>query len=60
MFKYILQSGGDINGIAIFALVTFFILFVIFAIAIFGRSQSYIDKMAHMPLDDNYSKNEND
>ena len=52
MYKYILQNAGDINWMALFALLTFFILFVISAIAIFGRSKSYIDKMSHMPLDD--------
>ena len=52
MYKYILQGAGDINWMGLFALLTFFSLFVISAIAIFGRSKAYIEKMANMPLDD--------
>jgi len=53
MFKYILEGAGDINWMAIFALVTFFLLFTISAWAIFGKSKAYINKMAHLPLEDN-------
>lgn len=56
MYKHILANAGDINWMAIFALLTFFLLFVISAVAIFGKSKSYIDKMSNMPLDDSLSK----
>ena len=55
MYKYILQQAGDINWMALFALLTFFSLFVISAIAIFGRSKAYIEKMSNLPLEDSYS-----
>jgi hypothetical protein len=56
MFKHILANAGDINWMAIFALLTFFLLFVISAVAIFGRSKEYIQKMANMPLEDSISQ----
>lgn len=52
MFKHILANAGDINWMAIFALLTFVSLFLISAIAIFGKKKSYIDKMANLPLED--------
>jgi len=54
MYKYILQGAGDINWMALFALLTFFSLFVISAIAIFGSSKAYIKKMSNLPLQDSY------
>ncbi len=61
MYKYILQGAGDINWMALFALLTFFILFVISLFVVFLRSKSYIHKMSHLPLDDSYpSANENE
>ncbi|MCI5081751.1 MAG: cbb3-type cytochrome c oxidase subunit 3 [Saprospiraceae bacterium] len=53
MFKYILENAGDINWMAIFALLTFFILFVIVLITTFWSKQSVIDRLASLPLDDN-------
>ncbi len=57
MYKYILEGAGDINWMALFALLTFFALFVISAIAIFGSSKAYIDKMSNLPLEDSYTAN---
>ncbi|MBK8489748.1 MAG: hypothetical protein IPL49_02300 [Saprospirales bacterium] len=51
MFKHIL-AGADINWMAIFALVTFFALFAIALVAIFASDKKYIQRMAHLPLDD--------
>lgn len=52
MFKYILASGEEsINWMAIFALITFVLIFVISAIAIFAKSKSYINHMESLPLD---------
>lgn len=53
MYKYILASGGEnINWMAIFSLLTFFTLFVISTIAIWGKSKAYIQHMAELPLDE--------
>jgi len=52
MYKHILAGVGDINWMAIFALLTFFWLFVVSAITVFRRSKSFIDHMAHLPLDE--------
>ncbi|MFK7806260.1 MAG: hypothetical protein AB8F74_00535 [Saprospiraceae bacterium] len=57
MYKYILQSAGDINWMALFALLTFFCVFVVSAIAIFGASKSYVHKMSHLPLEDSLPSN---
>ena len=55
MYKHILAGAGDINWMAIFALLTFFWLFTITAITVFRKKQSFIDHMANLPLeDDNY------
>ncbi len=55
MFKHILANAGDINWMAIFAMLTFILLFVISAVAIFGKSKSFINKMSNLPLDDSLS-----
>lgn len=52
MFKYILERAGDINWMGISALITFFAIFVISAVAILRRNPEYIRKMSHMPLED--------
>jgi hypothetical protein len=52
MFKHILANAGDINWMAIFALLTFFFMFVITIFAMFGKSRAYVDHMANMPLDE--------
>lgn len=52
MFKYILENAGDINWMAIFALVTFFFIFIVASATVFWSKPDYIDKMASMPLDD--------
>ncbi len=52
MFKYILQNGGDINWMAIFALLTFVSLFLISSVVIFARSKEYINHMSNLPLDE--------
>ncbi|MBK8703837.1 MAG: hypothetical protein IPN33_09550 [Saprospiraceae bacterium] len=57
MFKYILQDAG-INWMAIFALITFFALFVIAIVVVWFRTPEYIHKMSNLPLeDDNASAN---
>ena len=52
MYKYILESAGNINWMALFALITFFTLFLISVIVIFRKNKDHIYKMSHLPLDD--------
>lgn len=54
MYKYILENAGDINWMAIFALITFFAMFLISLMVIFRRNPAYIKKMSNLPLEDSY------
>ncbi len=51
MYKHLLE-GNNINWMAMFALITFFIIFLVSTIVILGRNKNYVDKMAHLPLED--------
>jgi len=51
MYKHILQSAGNINWMAIGALLTFFTVFVVSAILVFKKESSYLKRMSEMPLD---------
>ena len=52
MYKYLLQSVENMNGLAVFSLVLFFAIFLGSTIWIMTRKKDYIDKMSNMPLDD--------
>ncbi len=52
MYKHLLESAGNINWMAIFALLTFFTVFVISAITVLRKNPDYINKMSHLPLED--------
>ena len=52
MFKYILQGAGDINWMAILALVVFFVVFVVGSAWILTRKKDYVEKVSRLPLDD--------
>lgn len=52
MYKYILQGAGDINWMAIVALVLFFAIFLFGSIWIISRKKDYVDKISRLPLDD--------
>ena len=61
MFKHILESAGNINWMAISALITFAVIFMVSVVLVFKHNPAYIDRMASMPLDDSYPVNsEND
>ncbi|MCO6480270.1 MAG: hypothetical protein J5I94_26760 [Phaeodactylibacter sp.] len=61
MFKYLLESAGNINWMAISALITFMAVFTISVVLVFKHNSAYIDKMASLPLDDSNPVNsEND
>ncbi|MEN0006619.1 MAG: hypothetical protein AAF798_20870 [Bacteroidota bacterium] len=55
MYKYILESAGDINWMAIFALTTFFFIFIMAAVTALLSKPEMMNKMANMPLEDSYS-----
>ena len=55
MYKHILESAGNINWMAICALITFFTLFIIVIVTVFGNNKAYIEKMSNLPLDDDHS-----
>ncbi len=56
MYKYLLE-GNNINWMALFALITFFVVFVASIIVVAGRNKAYVDKMANLPLEDNHPVN---
>jgi len=51
MFKHIL-ANADINWMAIFALVTFFAMFIVVVIALFTTDKDHIRRMANLPMED--------
>jgi cbb3-type cytochrome oxidase subunit 3 len=53
MYKHILESAGNINWMAIFALITFVLVFLIGSYTILRTDKEFIDRMSRMPLDDN-------
>ena len=52
MYKYIIEQAGNINWMAIFALLTFVFVFSTSVILAFFKSKESMDKMANLPLDD--------
>ncbi|MCP3931336.1 MAG: cbb3-type cytochrome c oxidase subunit 3 [Bacteroidetes bacterium] len=52
MGKYILESAGNMNWMAIVALVICFSIFVGSSIYILTKNKKYIDKMSQLPFDD--------
>jgi len=51
MYKYILAEGGNINWMALFALITFFIVFLVSVVTVFGNKTKLYQHMAELPLD---------
>ncbi|MBK9254332.1 MAG: hypothetical protein IPM42_02465 [Saprospiraceae bacterium] len=52
MYKYILETAGNINWMALFALLTFLTIFLISIWMVLRDNKSYIDKMSNLPLDE--------
>lgn len=50
MYKYLLAESGYINWMAIFALITFFAVFIITIWVTFKKSPDFIKKMEMMPF----------
>jgi hypothetical protein len=59
MYKYILETAGNINWMALFSLITFLSVFLLAIVLVLRRSDDHIKHMASLPLDDEYTP-END
>lgn len=58
MFKHLLStSASEINWLAIFALVTFFIIFFAILFQAVLTKKDYVNYMSNMPLEDDHSQN---
>lgn len=52
MYKYILESAGNINWMALFALITFFIVFSLSIYMAFVKNGKELEHVASLPLED--------
>jgi hypothetical protein len=52
MYKYILEQAGNINWMALFALLTFCFIFGTSIILVLRRNKAHIDHMSSLPLED--------
>lgn len=52
MFKYLLESAGNINWMAISALLTFLTVFIVSAVLVLRKDNTFINKMANLPFED--------
>jgi len=50
MYKYILESAGNINWMAMFALITFFIVFSLSLYLALIKKSSDLEEVANLPL----------
>lgn len=51
MAKYILESAGNVNWMALFALITFMFVFLTGVFLVFMDNKNFINKMKNLPLD---------
>lgn len=56
MYKYILETAGDFNLLALIPLVLFFLVFVGVMIMTMIRNKSYIEHMSNLPFEDPISE----
>lgn len=52
MYKYILETAGDINWMAVMSLFTFMFVFITAAVLILRKNNEHIAHMAHLPLEE--------
>ncbi len=52
MFKYIISEAGTYNWMAIFALITFIVIFALSIVLVLRSDRKFVDKMAKLPLDE--------
>ena len=50
MYKYILETAGNINWMALFALLTFFFVFSMSIYMAFIKDKKQLEEVAHLPL----------
>ena len=55
MYKYLLETAGNINWMALFALLTFMFVFVTAAILVFRKSTDQLNHIASLPLEEDYT-----
>ena len=55
MGKYILEGAGQINWMAVFALLTFLFVFLTAVVMVFRKNDAHIRHMENLPLEDNQS-----
>jgi hypothetical protein len=51
MYKYILESIGEINGLATIPLIIFFTFFTVMSIWAIRSDKKYIERMENLPLE---------
>lgn len=51
MAKYILESAGNINWMAMFALITFMLVFLTGVYLVMTDNKTFINKMKNLPLE---------
>ncbi len=57
MYKYLLENAGDINWMALLALVTFVTVFLLGSVTALSRRKSHFQHMANLPLEDDDQMN---
>jgi hypothetical protein len=50
MYKYILEQVGNINWMALFALLTFFFIFSLSAYLVFRKDKETLSHLENLPL----------
>lgn len=52
MYKYILEKAGEINWMALFALVTFFTIFMLSIYLVLVKDKKKLEHMENLPLEE--------
>ncbi len=52
MAKYLLESAGNINWMALFAMLTFMFIFITSVVLMFRKNDDHIKHMSNLPLDE--------
>jgi len=52
MFKYILQSAGDIDLLGLILLIAFFVFFIVISLFVLTKDKKYLNKMSNLPFED--------
>lgn len=55
MYKYLLEKGGEINWMALFALFTFMFVFITAIILMLRRDKPFFNHMANLPIQEEES-----